>query len=367
MMRSGLACALGLGVGAVGCAGLPLCTGVEPQYLLVERSESQLAGVPGRAEITETPTYKAQRSKFKTVVLRLPDNCFQRASLSEGRNGEAAILESTCGVPLQVLESTLTKAGYQVLSWSALMGIERQQGVPVHIAARQLGADLVIIVNAMYAGLRKSRGSADATYRYFASDSGGARRGRIELYQADRAWLKDFIRSRGGDDPEAQGSSTLQAELNATVVLAKETETPAAASTAVQPGVTAAQSAEPPPPAPVSSTSSAIGRSGESIWFYNWRIGKLISVHEGMRFLFDGIPASKYKEAFGRDPHFDASDPNLHYWWPVGPSGQALPEPVRDRATSEESFGSKVDVTPADAAVLYRRIAQDFIERFKGG
>src|SRR5258708_38506509 len=113
-------------------------------------------------------------------------------------NVEAATVESTCGVPLQVLESTLTRAGFQVLSWSTLMGIEREQRVPVHIAAQQLGADFVIIINTMYAGPALAASAAEATYRYFDSDIEGARHARAELFQGDRTWLKDFIRTRAG-------------------------------------------------------------------------------------------------------------------------------------------------------------------------
>ncbi len=360
-MRNCALCALGLGIAAVGCAGLPVCM-EGPQYVMVERRESQLAGLSPRAEITETPTYKVLRSKFKTVALRLPDNCFQRANLSEGMNVEAAPLESTCGVPLQVLESTLTKAGFQVLSWSTLMGIERQQRVPVHIAARQLGADVVIIVNAMYAGPRKAGASAEATYRYYESDPDGARRGPTELFQSDRAWLKEFIRSRRGADARAQQSETLQAELNATVLLVRGAE---ASPSGTVPGATETQGAAPPAGDPAQSPASGAGRSGESIWFYNWSLGTVASERE-MRFLFGGIPANKYKEVYGTAASFDTSDPNRHHWWPVAPNVEPAPEP-RDRAASEERFASRVDVGPTEAAVLYRRIAEDFIARFKGG
>jgi hypothetical protein len=357
-------CAAAVALGAQGCAGLPECMGIEPQYVLVERSDSQVAGLPPRAEITDTPTYKTLHSRLKSVALRLPDNCFRRAALADGTNVEAATLESTCGVPLQVLESTLTRAGFQVLSWSTLMGIEREQRVPVHIAAQQLGADFVIIINTMYAGPARAGSAAEATYRYFESDPEGQRHGPAQLFQADRAWLKEFIRGRAGNDPQAKGATTVQAELSATVVLAKSAEPPPPAPSTMALPVASFPGQEPTPALP----PGGVGRSGESIWFYNWRVGSVASAREGMRFLFGGIPASRYQEVFANRPAIATDDPNSHYWWPALPTQkEAVPPAPADRAASEETFTSKVDVMPAEAAVLSRKIAEDFIHRFKGG
>ena len=218
--RAAMAGACGLGIIGTGCVGLPRCTVVEPQYVLVERRESQVDGRAARSEITETPAYKSLRSGFRTVALRLPDNCYQ-AELHRGQNQETAQLESSCGIPLQVLERSLTMGGFQVLSWSTLMGIEHQQNVPVHIAAQQLGADFVIIVNDMFVGQAEAGSTAEARYRYFSSDPEGHRTQPAELFTADRGWLKDFVRTHAGADPHAAGKQTLQARLNATVVLSK--------------------------------------------------------------------------------------------------------------------------------------------------
>lgn len=321
-----------------GCAeGIPRChvtkateaEEVTREYVLVEYRVGEISGMIPQAEITRTRTYEATRTTLKSVALRLPDNCFRRGVVSEGTNTSTGNLESVCGVPLQVLEKTLSNANFRVLSWSTLMGIERDQHVPVHIAAQQLGADLVILVNEMYIGNGDTGGEAKANYKYFTSDERGARKQPKELFQGDRDWFKSFIRERLGDDPKAQGKTTLQARLNATVVLAKGVD--------MKPGETA----RPDQP-----------RSGESIWFYNWRLGREQGSSGGMKFLFAG-------ESGGRDEH---------RWWPVIPKGIAPTRSgSRDQATSEENFSSRTEVNMGEAEKLYREVAEDFIKRFQGG
>jgi hypothetical protein len=357
MMRAAAGCVLALATAMTGCAGLPKCSTLDTEYVIVERNAAQIAGFGPHAEVTPTPTYTALHGNFKTVALRLPDNCYQ-AEIHRGENQDAAQLESACGIPLQVLESSLTRQGYQVLSWSTLMGIEHEQKVPVHIAAQQIGADVVIIVNDMYVGLEKAGDEAAARYRYFASDAEGKRGRPAELFQADRDWVKKFVRDRVGNDPHADGAHSLQARLNATIVLAKGPD----AKPVAAPG-------GPAQPPPGGSVVPGIGRSGEAIWFYNWRLGHLASTAaDGSRFLFAGIPVKNYSEAFPDGPAIDESDANRHYWWPVAPLNQELaPEVRRDQATSEENFTSKYDVSPEEKALLYRQIAEDFIRRFKGG
>jgi hypothetical protein len=345
---------------ATGCMGLPRCAALPSQYVVVERQQSELRGGSAQPEITPTAAYHELRSTFRTVALRLPDNCFFQAELHSGANAEAAKLESRCGIPLQVLERALTRNGFQVLSWSTLMGIERQQNVPVHVAAQQLGADIVIIVNDMYVGLENAAASTEATYRYYVSDNKGTRVQPMQLFEADRNWLKTFVRERAGADPQAVAGRTLQARLNATIVLAKGREPVPAGDV----DGSAVKTTAPPAASPAAPFS---GRSGEAIWFYNWRVGKASNDSNGLLFLFAGIPVSKYSEAFEDRPPIDASDPNRHYWWPVHPVGdEKVPQPPRDVATSEETFKTNVGIAPEAQAVLYRQIADDFINRFRG-
>jgi hypothetical protein len=252
-----------------------------------------------------------------------------------------------------------------VLSWSTLMGIEHQQNVPVHVAAQQLGADIVVIVNDMYVGFADAGQKTEATYRYFLSDPQGSHVQPAQLFTADREWLKEFVRQRAGEVGTAQTARSLQARLNATVVLVKgfDAGTPAA----VAPGSAAKPVA---PVAPVAPTPVPEGaaRSGEAIWFYNRSVGTGAGGEKGVRFLFGGMAMSSYAEAFPDRPATTVTDPNRHYWWPVTPDVPDLPpEPVRDIATSEETAHSVASVTPEEAAMLYREVATDFIRRFKKG
>jgi hypothetical protein len=326
---------------ALGChPGLPDCTVVqevkqekpiEPEYVVVERTVAQASGLPPKAEITATPTYAARHASLTKVALRLPDNCFQgKAQLGTGTNTTTALLESACGVPLQVLERSLTREKYQVLSWAALMGIEREQRVPVHKAAQLLGADFVVVLNVVDVGVRDAGAEAAVKYHYYASNPNGERLGAKKLFNADRAFFKDYVHKRAGDDAKAQAGSSMQGELNATAVLSE---------------------------------------TGEAIWFYNWRVGQASSTSQGVQFLFAGIPSREYEHAFrAPNPSPNANDADAHYWWPVAPpSSAAAPTVVADRAESEEGTSTRVEVSRHEEEALYRLIADDFIRQFKCG
>jgi hypothetical protein len=359
-----------LSAGLAGCAGLPECAR-PTQYVLVERQQAEVSGISAPPEVTATHTYDALHANFKTVALRLPDNCYE-AALHPGGNRETSELESRCGIPLQVLEMMLTNAGFQVLSWTTLMGIEHQQNVPVHVAAQQLGADIVIVVNDEYTGPDTDASAAQTTYRYFNSNARGERLEPAQIYESDAGWLQSFVTQRMGNNPSAKLGTSLQAHLNATVVLAKGTEpppapNPSAHATTPAPQKGAAPTARPGPAAPPPPPQPETGRSGEAIWFYNWQLAKQASQERELEFLFSGIPIKEYASVFPNRAPLDQSDPNRHYWWPVAPAQvEAVPLAHVDHAVSESKFESAVAVPREEQAKLFRAIVKDFIERFRG-
>jgi hypothetical protein len=356
-----------------GCMGLPKCSKLDATYVLVDHGASQVEGTLEKAEITNTPAYKALHDSFKTVALRMPDNCYE-ASLHAAENRENAELQSRCGIPLQVLESTLTRAGYQVLSWTTLMGIEHDQHVPVHIAAQQLGADIIIVVNDTHAGPEKTASAAESRYRYLESDASGNVKGPARLFNWDREWLKTFVRNHIGDDPHEHDPPMHRARLNATVVLARGNENQPA------PRGNQPSAATTPPPPSGSPTTAAPGptlppgisaRSGEAIWFYSWSFGDPNYKRPRIPwFLFGSVPMSECKRLFSGENSGclpDENDPNRHYWWSVAPpTPQNIPVP-QDVATSEEGHVAKMELDPEKDAALARKIADDFIHRFKEG
>ncbi len=355
-----------------GCAGLPECAR-PAQYVLVERQQAEVTGISAPPEVTTTHTYDALHGSFKTVALRLPDNCYQ-AALHPAGNQETSALASTCGIPLQVFEMMLTNAGFQVLSWTTLMGIEHQQNVPVHVAAQQLGADIVIVVNDEYTGPDTDASAAQTTYRYFDSNARGERLEPAQVHEADAAWLQSFVTQRMGNNSSAKLGVSLQAHLNATVVLARGSEQPLAPPTpAVAHAPTAAgqkgaaPAARPAAAAPPAPAQLEAGRSGEAIWFYSWQLAKHASRARELEFLFSGFPVKEYSSVFPNRTPIDQSDPNRHYWWPVAPAQvEAVPLAHDDHAVSETKFESAVTVPREEQAQLFRAIVKDFIDRFRG-
>ena len=129
---------------SAGCGG-----GRDTARVSVDRVE------PGRRlEITGSLNTSLYRVVSK-VAVRAPDVCAnQNASEATGAARRDApvstLIKTSCGVEMAELERSLTKRGYQVVSWKMLSNIVAADNtVPYLDAARRLGAQVLFQVNSL--------------------------------------------------------------------------------------------------------------------------------------------------------------------------------------------------------------------------
>jgi len=74
-------------------------------------------------DVTETDTYRAMISTVKRIAVKAPDRCANETSSEskgETRSREGVLLKSNCGQEMAILERSLARAGYKVVSWSVV-------------------------------------------------------------------------------------------------------------------------------------------------------------------------------------------------------------------------------------------------------
>ncbi len=289
-------------------------TGCCKSYLIVETSGGQVTESKP-AEVRSTPTFQAQLTSIKTVSIRLPDSCLQQtAAQATGASLDTQlILRSDCAIYLGELERVLVGSQLRVISWDALVRLERSNGMSTYDAAKQLGAEAVFIVNSLEAHALKVGESKGITLQYYDSDPLGNRLDERGLSQKQREVLKTLVLQRFGVKLESNETQAISATLDVTAVLAA---------------------------------------TGESMWFY--RKSETVPLKDAAytRFLFRG-----------RDEQ----------WRPVNPDLPEVENVVEnENLSSREEISShrSADVSDPFAKerlLLFRKVTEDFILRFRSG
>jgi hypothetical protein len=172
-------------------------------------AEAKLADVKGRAterDVRRTPNYLSNFQTIHTVGFRAPDTCFIQAA---ERAGNGSIYE----------------------------------------VAKQLGADLVFILNALEA--EPIRGGTDvaATFTYYHSDPRGSMLGEYPLTDEQRRLLGGYMSEKINLAAEQSVVRALSAVLDTTAILAA---------------------------------------NGEAVWYYRWGVLKPVGDSSEILFLFRG-------------------------------------------------------------------------------
>lgn len=113
------------------------------QYIRVDASfpPAATADAPVTvAKATDEFKARAERPTLKTLVFRFPDGCFGAGD----EKFAAPVLQPPCTPWLSELERAFRGQGYEVLSWSALRTLERQQQLTPLLAAQRLGAQVLL-------------------------------------------------------------------------------------------------------------------------------------------------------------------------------------------------------------------------------
>jgi len=125
--------------------------GTSTPYFLIESHRFESAREPATPEVTETPTFRAVRGLVKKVGLRPPDVCADQGLSGSGGRGQLqlGVMRTRCGVEMAQFERSLAQAGYEVVSWSAVQQMAMGRERPLLEAARELGIDVLLQVNAL--------------------------------------------------------------------------------------------------------------------------------------------------------------------------------------------------------------------------
>ncbi len=139
------------GVAALGLLFVLAGCGGRAPYFLVESRLVESDFAPTAPRVTETPDHAAIHHLIRILALQPPDVCADRglAGSRQAAALETGVLRTRCGVEMAQLERALAAAGYRVVSWSALQNEMRSAEVPVREAARALGVDALVQVNAL--------------------------------------------------------------------------------------------------------------------------------------------------------------------------------------------------------------------------
>jgi hypothetical protein len=232
-----------------------------------------------------------------------------------------SIAATACGTWLAELEKALALAGFRVVSWSRLNEAETQQKLSTQAAAQQLGADVVFMLNSLEATEIKGGASAGASFKYFEANNRGTRGAPVALEENDRAYFREFVKARGGEE-KADAVTALASALDTTAILTR----------------------------PGSPGEGA----GEAMWFYRRIITHPVSSRRSERFLFghDMVPNAQ--------------------WYPIqveAPAVQqvvALPTVATEDTMKTEVAAGVQDPYAAEKLDLVREIAKDFVARFRG-
>ncbi|MFO1379898.1 MAG: hypothetical protein U1F63_05995 [Chitinivorax sp.] len=127
----------------------------DPGFVIVESNLTKNSKELVQFDITASPRYQATFQKIKSVSLKPPSRC---QSNSASQNTGAAksqenLISTYCGVEMSEIERSLTKQGYNVISWAsiaskvnALPGTQQESGIE---AARKMGSQVVFQINSL--------------------------------------------------------------------------------------------------------------------------------------------------------------------------------------------------------------------------
>lgn len=154
-------------IGLSGCGrGLPQCAATGGGEYVLAEARARATTIDPPPEITPSPALASLRSEIKTAAVRVPDGC-----------------EATCYAWTRALERALAQAGYRVVSSEAVKQTEKASQAPAHVAAKELGAEVVFVFQTVAAQPAQTQ----STLEFFSSDEHGDKRGQLPLTQRERA------------------------------------------------------------------------------------------------------------------------------------------------------------------------------------
>ena len=186
-----------------------------PYYLVQSRLVESDRGDKG-AEVTETSLYQEFARRMRVVGLRPPDVC-KEGSIAAGtrdETGDARMIRTSCGVEMAEFERALARQGYVVISWNLIRRKAETENRPALLAARELGVDALLQLNALERGITLPGQDARWERSFHHSNARGE---AVEPASVERARARRFV-ALVRPEEERLGAQRLTATVNASVI-----------------------------------------------------------------------------------------------------------------------------------------------------
>jgi hypothetical protein len=313
----------GLLAGACNSPSIPACSATpdaQPEYVLVEYRYGGQYGQAPQVEIKTTPQYAEKHASLKSAAIRFPDSCLNEsaAKVTGLSDNSQTIMQTTCLPWLGEIEKALVGAGYRVISSDALYKLEKQKNLSPYNAGKELGAEVVFILNSLDAGDIVGGTSTQGKFRYFDSDASGAALAPKALDEHDRAFFKTA------------------AQVGLRLVTKGQDEQAVLALSSII------------------DTIAVLTETGESIWYYTRTVTVPTSEKRGMKFLFGRYPGETFRPLAPTQAELEAVN--------MEPTSTLSTED-----TVETSSGPARDPYQKKRLELIRAGAAELVRSFQGG
>ncbi|MFT5839744.1 MAG: hypothetical protein ACI9UT_002251 [Flavobacteriales bacterium] len=137
-------CIIALSIAISGCSSTDYYA-VKSSFAVKKHNENQ---VP---EIVSTDAFKEKKGKIKRVAVRAPDGCANETASENNEKGTIGrtLLKSNCGHEMAMLERSLAKANYTVISWKVIQSRAYSSQRAALDIAKEMKADILLQINSM--------------------------------------------------------------------------------------------------------------------------------------------------------------------------------------------------------------------------
>ena len=204
-----LMCLAGLAVLMTGCSSY--------DYYQVE-SNFKMSAANDRipATITKGQGFEANFPRIATIAVKAPDFCVSESQSQRTgtARAETNVMQTTCGVEMAQIESSLAKAGFGVISWKVLQN-EMTVSTSHLDAAKKLKADAMFQINSLERGVTQAGQDARWDRRFYITSGGSKVPTAVDSYMAN---LLDTY-AKQNEQAMIAGIEVLSASINASVTL----------------------------------------------------------------------------------------------------------------------------------------------------
>lgn len=206
-----------------GCQStLPSCETPAPavpsEYALVEYRLREKTDTEPKVEVSDTATYRAEHARYTAAALRLPDACVELDATG------APALKAECKPWLAELERAFAAASFRMAAWDSLWRLEREKGLSTYNAAKELGAEIVFVLNTLESESVTAGNSKLPKHEYFASDERGGRGEPLSLDEGTRSAFLKYTLDAASKSIEPSSVIALTAVLDSTAIVTQTGE-----------------------------------------------------------------------------------------------------------------------------------------------